>query len=403
MTGKYLLCGFDLGPDENGNTRTGSHSQRTCVFRSWPCLHALPADHPFHKEGTCFTADCAHLEKNCLKCNKDGFRVNTLRLDPSRFNTEDHGKITRRRGAPALTKSDFECPYLWERDVAEWVPVQHHACWKEWREGQELAATGGKLTANVYHIGWDVVASFDVMEASGIAAATNGAENRSQSEAILGAMANPDETAVGAAVDAATTGAAEISRARGGDRRIGRGRGGPAAVSGAFRGVAAGSAATTGGGGRPMDVDEIQPHSSSPSPAGFRVRGRVDARGAYAGRGSRGASSSTSMQSARGAGASGGAAGSNLATRSSVQMQQQHTGLVKREVSGWIRCFTRDRSEARGQQTFTPLVCPSLNVLEAHPRQRSDRAHKSRRPSRSARESPRAQLQNELPSRSKYK
>ena len=76
---------------------------------------------------------------------------------------------------------------------------------------------------------------------------------------------------------------------------------------------------------------------------------------------------------------------------------------VKREVSGWMRCFTRDRSEARGQQPLTPLVCPSLNVLEAHPRQRSNRAHKSRRPSRSPRESPRAQLQNELPSRYKYK
>jgi len=48
-------------------------------------------------------------------------------------------------------------------------------------------------------------------------------------------------------------------------------------------------------------------------------------------------------------------------------------------------------------------VCPSLDVLEAHPRQRSDRAHKSRRPSRSPRESPRAQLQKELPSRYKYK
>jgi len=75
---------------------------------------------------------------------------------------------------------------------------------------------------------------------------------------------------------------------------------------------------------------------------------------------------------------------------------------VKREVSGWMRCFTRDLSEARGQQPLTPLVCPSLNVLEAHPRQRSDRAHKSRRPSRSPRESPRAQLRNELPSKYKY-
>ena len=48
---------------------------------------------------------------------------------------------------------------------------------------------------------------------------------------------------------------------------------------------------------------------------------------------------------------------------------------VKREVSGWMRCFTRYRSEARGQHPLTPPVFPSLYVLEAHPRQRSDRAH----------------------------
>jgi len=329
MTGKCLLCGFDLGPDDNGNKRTGSHSQRTCVFRSWPCLHSLAADHPYHKEGRCFTADCAHLEKNCPKCSKDGHRVNTLRLDPSRFNIDNKGNITRRRGAPALTKSDFECSYLSEKDVAEWVRVQHDACWKEWREGQELAATGEKLAANVHDVGWDVVAAADVMEANGIAAATNGAENRSHFDAIVSAMDNPDETAVGAAVAAATGGAAAMSRARGRNRRIGRGRGGSAADSGAVRGGAGGVAAAAGAGRRPIDVDEIQPQSASPSPAGRRVRGRVDARGGSAGRGSRGASSSTSMQSGHGVGASGDAAGSNLATRSAVQMQQQHTSLMR--------------------------------------------------------------------------
>ena len=76
---------------------------------------------------------------------------------------------------------------------------------------------------------------------------------------------------------------------------------------------------------------------------------------------------------------------------------------VKREESGWMRCITRDRTEARGQRPLTPLVCPSFNVLQAHPRQRSDRAHKSRRPSRSPREPPQAQLRNELPSTYKYK
>jgi len=40
-----------------------------------------------------------------------------------------------------------------------------------------------------------------------------------------------------------------------------------------------------------------------------------------------------------------------------------------------MRCFTRDRSEVRGQQPLTPLECPSLNVLKSHPQERSDRAH----------------------------
>jgi len=295
MTGKCLHCGFDLGPDDNGNKRTGSHSQRTFVFRSWPCLHSLAAEHPYHKEGRCFAADCAHLEKNCRKCSKDGHRVNTLRLDPSRFNIDNKGNITRRRGAPALTKSDFECTYLSEKDVAEWVRVQHDACWKEWRDGQELAATGEKLAANVHDVGWDVVAAADVMEANGIAAATSGTENRSHFDAIVSAMDKPDETAVGAAVAAATGGAAAMSRARGRNRRIGRGRGGSTAGSGAVRGGAGGVAAAAGAGRRPIDAEEIQPQSASPSPAGRRVRGRVDARGGSAGRGSRGASLSTSM------------------------------------------------------------------------------------------------------------
>jgi len=33
---------------------------------------------------------------------------------------------------------------------------------------------------------------------------------------------------------------------------------------------------------------------------------------------------------------------------------------VKREVSSRMRCFTRDRSEAQGEQPLTPLVCLSL-------------------------------------------
>jgi len=67
MTAKCLLCGFDLGPDVEGNKRTGSHSQRTCALKSYPCLHRLPPTHPFHKADTCYFKDCACLEK-CSMC-----------------------------------------------------------------------------------------------------------------------------------------------------------------------------------------------------------------------------------------------------------------------------------------------------------------------------------------------
>jgi len=48
---------------------------------------------------------------------------------------------------------------------------------------------------------------------------------------------------------------------------------------------------------------------------------------------------------------------------------------VKREVVGRMRCLTGDWSEARDRKPLIPDVCPSQNVVEAHPRQRSDRAH----------------------------
>jgi len=241
------------GPTRNGHAYSGrgrasSSSRRTTATK---------------KKRRFFAAYCGHFAKNCPKCGKDGHSVNTMRLDLSRFSIDNHGSITRRQGAADLINSDFECSYLSEKDVAEWVPVQHDACRKEWREGKELVATGEKLAANVQEIGWGVVASADVMNAKSTAAATDGAENRSNSDAILSAMENPEETAVGAAVAAATGGAAAILRAQVSDRRSGRGRDGSAARSGAVRGGASGAAAAAGEGRRPVDVDQAQPQSAS--------------------------------------------------------------------------------------------------------------------------------------------
>jgi len=85
--------------------------------------------------------------------------------------------ITRRRGAPPLTKSDLACNWLQESDVAEWVRVQHADCWQEWREAQELAASAARLAASLHEVGWDVLEAADVIEAGGVAAETNGAKN----------------------------------------------------------------------------------------------------------------------------------------------------------------------------------------------------------------------------------
>jgi len=127
-TGKCLLCGFDLGSDDSGNKRTGSHSQRACAPKSFPCLHHLPSTHPFHKAGPCYLKNGSCLE-TCSKCRRPGHRVGTLVLSPERYAKDNKtGNITRRRGAPPLNKSDFACTWLQEPDDDEWVRVQHAAC-----------------------------------------------------------------------------------------------------------------------------------------------------------------------------------------------------------------------------------------------------------------------------------
>jgi len=383
MTGKCLLCGFDLGRDDEGNKRTGSHSQRTCALKSYPCLHRLPPTHPFHKAGTCYLKDCACLEK-CSKCRAVGHRVGTMVLSPQRFVMDGRtGNITRRRGAPPLTKSDLACTWLQESDVAEWVRVQHAACWQEWREAQELAASAARLAANVHEVGWDVIEAANVMDVNGVAAATNGVENRAHFESMVAAADETGQTAVGAALVAATGGAAAIVRDGGG--RVGRGGGSAAAGRGRIgrgcRGAGAASGGNGGdrgtaaeaptasvrqrgataaanhaplslvGGNEAVGVDAAPLRPSGEPAWDRRVRGRGDVRGGRVGRGSRRGASSSTMQSGRApaGGAAGGSPGSHdggggssvlpgggtggrsledTGSRSAAQMQRVHTGLM---------------------------------------------------------------------------
>ena len=380
MTGKCLLCGFDFGRDDNGHKRTGSHSQRTCALKSFSCLHHLPPTHPFHKAGTCYLKDCSCLE-TCSKCRRPGHRVGTLVLSSERYTKDNKtGNITRRRGAPPLTKSDFTCPWLHEPDVAEWVRVQHAACWQDWREAQELAASAARLAANVHEVGWDVVEAANVMQANGIAAATNGAENRPHFEAMVAAGDEPGQSAVGAALVAATGGAAAVLREGGG--RAGRGVRGAAAASGRGRGRAAAAAASavavrqrTGAatralpapgnrGNRVEDVDEVSPRRPPPSPSGRRIRGRVDVRGDSAARGSRGGASSATTQSGRGGPGDAATRGSSESSRggggSSVFARGPQSLGSLMTAGGGLRAEgareTGSRSDARMQREHTSLM-----------------------------------------------
>jgi len=382
MTGKCLLCEFDLEPDVEGNKRTGSHSRLTCALKSYPCLHRLPRTHPFHKSDTCYSKDCACLEK-CSKCRGEGHHVGTMALSPERFVMDRRtGNITRRRGAPPLTMSDFACNWLQESDVAEWVQVQHAACWQKLREAQELAASAARLAANVHEVGWDVLEAANVMEASGVAAATNGVENRARFKAMVASAIEPGQTAVGAAIVATTGGAAAVVRAeggragRGGHRaaagraRIGRGGVGAAAEPGSGRGQGAAAGGYTvavgqrGGapaanpppispvaGNEELDLEAVASRRSAEPAWDRHVRGRSDVRGGRVGRCGRRAAATVSTRSGRtrrgaaagcsavsndgGGGSStlpaGGTRGrplEEMGTRSAAQMQREHTDLM---------------------------------------------------------------------------
>jgi len=109
----------------------------------------------------------------------------------------------------------------------------------------------------VHEVEWDVLEAADVMEASGVAAATNGVENRAHFEAMVAFANEPGQTAVGAAMVAATGGAAAVVRAGGGRAgrggrgaaagraRIGRGGVGAAAAPGSGRGQGAAAGGST--------------------------------------------------------------------------------------------------------------------------------------------------------------
>jgi len=224
MTGRCLLCNFDLGVDANGVQRTGSHTQRTCGLKSMPCRHALSVGHPFRKDGAFFEVDCCHHTK-CTKCPVVGHHVSTLVLSPDRFQMDNKtGNVTRRRTAPPLSSSDYVCPLVTDAVVAEWVRAHHAACWADWRQSQEAAAAAADIVANIHQSGMRTVAAADFMAGTGIVAASNNADKRPVFQAMAIALDDPDQTAVEAALAAAAS--ATMAATGGGvGRGVRRGRG----------------------------------------------------------------------------------------------------------------------------------------------------------------------------------
>ena len=102
--------------------------------------------------------------------------------------------------------------------VAEWLRAHYVACWKEWSDTQQSASAAAELVAKLHDAGLDPIGAADLMSDEGVVAATNHADNRAVFDGMVGALADPNQTAVGAALVGAAAGAAAARGGRGGGR-----------------------------------------------------------------------------------------------------------------------------------------------------------------------------------------
>jgi len=84
MTGRCLICNFDLIVDANGVQRTRSHTQRMCGVKSMTGRHEFSVGNRFRNDGAFFEEDCCHHTKG-FKCPVVGHHVSTLLLSPDSF------------------------------------------------------------------------------------------------------------------------------------------------------------------------------------------------------------------------------------------------------------------------------------------------------------------------------
>jgi len=210
------MCGFDLGRGDDGELRKGGHDARSCEMKSFPCFNRLPPDSSFYDVETCTTQDCAHVEK-CTSCKQVGHQVRTLVITDALYVRSGTRQLPcRRRSAPELGGSDFVCPIVDDQCVKEWVKVYHDKCWASWRERQRSASNEELLRNNLFQTGLSATGAADFMRANSIPAATNAVDNRRHFDSVTAALSDPEMSAVGAAMVAATSGTAATHAARGG-------------------------------------------------------------------------------------------------------------------------------------------------------------------------------------------
>ena len=281
----FLLCGFDLGKDADGNNIKGNHSQRTCTMRAMPCMYQLPPTSKFFKSGgtvSCLDKGCVH-ELTCPRCRAVGHLPHTLRITDELYARNNAGDPIRVKEAGFLElASDYMCRTLDDHHAAE---PKAHVVGKAYRhhaEKNRLAGTAAAIAGNIYQSGLHVSSSAtaNLMEASGTAAASLAPANRGQLDRASTALENRSNTAVEASVLAAggTVGLAAVA-AGGALAAAAAGRAAAGAAVGVCRADGAAAAAAPGGMPPTSLVSGGIIRCGTAPPAGRAVRGCLGGRG----------------------------------------------------------------------------------------------------------------------------
>jgi len=113
------LCLFQSAADERG------HVVRRCPLRRLECRYGLSNDNPLALSGLCLNVQCSHAQQ-CSVCGLIGHERFTIKLDTTRWKLSTHGiPVPRVHSPPALTRKDFLCPLMSERQVLRLVTAAH--------------------------------------------------------------------------------------------------------------------------------------------------------------------------------------------------------------------------------------------------------------------------------------